>query len=104
MIVRRYTLTGDQLRWKRWGVIGRTLILKQVISIEVETNDHGPFAEDHFWVLNTNTGRYRFSTASKFASNLLDWMLALPEFDTGLFIEMSTCVEKRREIVWNAKS
>lgn len=87
----KYTEASGQKREVRW---------EDILEIEIETTDQGPFVDDVFWVFKTNSARFVVPSETAGANLLLKRLQKLPEFDNKAAIESATSTENAVFRVW----
>jgi hypothetical protein len=73
-------------------------------EIGAETTDHGPFAEDVFWVLKRDRMRLRIGDPRPIFQKLIGRFSSLEGFDWKPLNEAMTCTDNRYFVCWRRRT
>ena len=69
-------------------------------SIEVHTNDTGPWGADVWWVLRGDSGSCRYPQGATGDAEMIPKYQALPGFNNEELIRSMSCTSNRQFICW----
>ena len=82
---------------------GVTIEWDHIIQISIQTTDLGPFVEDVFWVLKTETNKVVIPQVATGADDILERAQGLPGFDNKSFLAAMCCTDNKEFICWRKK-
>lgn len=71
-------------------------------AVDIRTTAGGPFAEDVFWLLSSQTGGGVAVPPGHMPEGLLERLQALPGFDNGALIEAMSCTSNQLFHCWSS--
>lgn len=77
-----------------------SLKISEIDSITIATTSDGPFICDVWYVIHAGENSMTVPMGATGEKALLDYLLALPGYDSKLFIEAMSCTEDRIFPVW----
>lgn len=81
--------------------IGATIAMEQVVKIEIETNDQGPYREDMFWIFYQRAERpVRIPSGAVGGDELFDALVAFPGASYEKVIEATQSTANNRFLIW----
>lgn len=79
--------------------------LDRIHQIKIATNDSGPWGADVWWVFEGLAGTVlsAFPQGATGEQDVVDWAMALPDFDYSAMTEAMSSVENAEFVVWRKK-
>ena len=81
--------------------IERSLPMKQLVGVVIETNDLGPFAPDVHWLLLSDQNEHLvFPMGASGEGAVLEVLQNLPGFDNEAMIQAMSSTDNQRFLCW----
>ena len=100
-----FDIKVDESKLVYFPLFGRikTIPWKDLIRVEVQTTDQGPFLEDLFYVLVAKRQSVRISEDEAAYCSLMTHFKNLKDFNFDAIVSASSCVENRTYLCWQAE-
>ena len=97
-------LEVDERRLSYFGPFGGTSIsLDDVIRIEIETTELGPFTEDMFWLFHTRTETARIPSSAQGGDKIFDVLSSFSGADYDAAIRASSSSKRDNFLIWQKR-
>ena len=80
----------------------QTMSWSELTTIEIQTNDSGPWGADFWWVLSGPRDKVFYPQGASGERELMEKLLALPEFDTEEFTRACGCTSNATFLCWDS--
>lgn len=98
-------LRGDHLIEVQPNGATTSTLLDRIQKIKIATNDSGPWGADVWWVFEGLAGAVlsAFPQGATGEQDVVDWAMALPDFDYSAMTQAMASVENAEFVVWRKK-